>query len=108
MRREDQAGIADGQTHAVAALANGRIREPDHDERGQTERHVHLYLNGKRLDPEDGGGLKTREHAASACKRRDARKGWQIRPHRPEARSSCDARRLLVRLFPPPERSDKR
>ena len=68
VRREFEAGVADGAADAIAALADARVRQAHHRERGQAERHVDLDVHRARLDAEDRGGPHTRQHTAAWCK----------------------------------------
>ena len=43
--------VADGAANAIAALADARVRQADHRERGQTERDVDLDLHGQASMP---------------------------------------------------------
>ena len=70
VRRELEAGVADGAPHAVAALAHARVRQADHRERREAERHVHFDVDRTGLDAEDGGRPQAGEHAGRRCKRR--------------------------------------
>ena len=67
MRREFEAGVPDRAADAVAALADARVRQAHHGERGQAERHVHLDVHGARLDAEDRRRPYARQHAAALC-----------------------------------------
>ena len=71
LQRELEAAVPDGRPHAVAALAHAGIRQPDHRELRQPERHVHLDHDRDGLDPDDGGGAEAGEHVDFVrCKRR--------------------------------------
>src|SRR3954469_1529821 len=66
MRRKLVPGIAYGAAHAVAALADARIRQSDHREAGQTERYVDLDLNRTGLHAEQRRGSKAGQHDSPA------------------------------------------
>jgi hypothetical protein len=63
MSGELEAGVADGASHPVAALAHGGIRQPDHVERGQPERHVHFNLDAAGFDSKHRRGPHAGKHA---------------------------------------------
>ena len=68
VRRELEAGVADRAAHAVAALAHAGVRQSDHPERRQAERHVYFDLDRTGLDTEHRGGAHACEHALTRCK----------------------------------------
>ena len=63
MRRELESGIADGASHAIAALADRRVRQADHVERREAERDVDFDLHAAGLDAEDRRGPHAGEHS---------------------------------------------
>ena len=72
MRGKLEPGIADGASHAVAALTHARIGQADHGEARKPERHVDFDVDRTGFDAENGGGPQAGEHgrdAASAVSR---------------------------------------
>ena len=61
---EREARIANRRADALAALADGRIRQADRREHRQTGRHVHFDVNQNGFDAEQRRRQDTREHAA--------------------------------------------
>ena len=60
--RELEAGIPDRASHAVAALADARVRQSHHLKCGQAKRDIHLHLDETGLDPEYRGGPHAGKH----------------------------------------------
>jgi hypothetical protein len=66
VRRELELRILNGAAHAVAALADRRVGEADHGERGQSERdvdlHVDLHVDERGIAADHGRGAEAGEH----------------------------------------------
>ena len=70
--RKLEAGVADREPHALAALAHARIRQTDHREGRNAERYVDLDVDRTGIHAEDRCRPEAREHRARPCKRRPA------------------------------------
>ena len=65
VRRKLEAGVPDGRSHAVAALAHGRVRQSHHREVGKPERHIHLDVDRVGIDAEDRRAAQAGKHAGA-------------------------------------------
>ena len=90
VRRKLEAGVPDRRAHAVAALAHGRVGQPDHREVGQPERHVHFDVHRIGVDAEDGGAAQAGEHGQHVQDRRQSQAA--------ESADSSDLRRASGKL----------
>jgi len=71
--RKWETRIPDGSPHAVAALAHGGIRQPDHRHAGQPAGHVDLDRHRNGIDTEDGGRGEASEDAGQTASAGPAR-----------------------------------
>ncbi len=62
--------VADRGLHAIAALADGRVRQSDHHQRRQSEAQVDFDGNGDGLDAVQCRRLDRGQHARRSCKER--------------------------------------
>ena len=65
-----EAGVADRGCDTVAALADAGVRQADHRERRQAERHVDFDVDRAGLDAEDRGRPQAGEHASARLQAR--------------------------------------
>ncbi len=67
LQREVAAGVGDRRPHPLAALAHGRVGQPDDREGRQPPVDVDLGIDGDRLDPGDRECPGHGEHPIEAC-----------------------------------------
>ena len=65
LQGERVARVRERGVHALAALLDGALRQPDGDERGEPVRDVGLDVHQIGVDPEDGGGAHPGEHTTT-------------------------------------------
>ena len=79
-RRDVVSAVLEGRLDPLLALPNGRVRQTDDGEIGQTAAEVHLYLDRIGVDSEQGGAERFEEHGSTVD---DGRRGgfmsvWRI------------------------------
>ena len=69
---EIETRVADRTADAIAALPDAGVRQADHRERRNSERHVDFHVHRTGVDAEDRCGPYTGEHALARCKHTDS------------------------------------